>query len=308
MKQVYNTVSIEDFEMAFGEPLSPFVKEKIKTFNFNYLDLDSQESQKEIINTFKHIFGGIKKAGKHRVKEWDLGWGENRDHLSQSGSFADIIPRYFGKFPYVRWNQTLIKPQFRDFEYNMLQVLQYWLFEKYFQGLESVYEFGCGTGHNLLRVEEVNPTTQIYGLDWAQSSQETIELINKKFNKKFQSKKFNFFDLDKNFQIGNQSGVFTFAALEQSGSDYKKFIEYLIAQKPEICVHIEPIAELLDPDNNLMDFLSVKYFEERNYLNSFYNFLKEKESDGLIEIIQQQRTQIGSYYIDGYSVVVWRIK
>ena len=64
MKQTYNTVSVENFEQAFGEPLSPFVKEKIEGLNFNYLELDPQETQKETINTLKHIFGGIKKAGK----------------------------------------------------------------------------------------------------------------------------------------------------------------------------------------------------------------------------------------------------
>jgi hypothetical protein len=32
-----------------------------------------------------------------------------------------------------------------------------WVFEKYITNVDSVYEFGCGTGHNLLRVRDLFP-------------------------------------------------------------------------------------------------------------------------------------------------------
>ena len=106
--------------------------------------------------------------------------------------------------------------------------------------------------------------------------------------------------------LNEKSGVYTFAALEQTGENHLDFIHYLIENKPSICLHIEPIAELLSPDQNLLDYLSVEYFKKRNYLSNFYNNLKTLEKDGMIEIIFSSRSGIGSFYVDGYSVVVWR--
>ena len=66
------------------------------------------------------------------------------------------------------------------------------------------------------------------------------------------------------------------------------------------------MSELLD-DNNLIDSLSVKYFDKRKYLNGFLSHLNNLEKEGKIEIIKQQRIFSGSYFIEGHSLVVWKI-
>ena len=69
---------------------------------------------------------------------------------------------------------------------------------------------------------------------------------------------------------------------------------------------MEPISEVLD-ETELLQSLSIKYFQKRNYLSNFYNNLKKFEQNNQIEIIDVARTTIGSYYIEGYSLIIWRV-
>ena len=297
-------ITNKEIGTALQEPVSEFLKNKISEFDLQYEEIETAERERIFLETLRHIDSGLRKAGRHRSQEWVDGWAENRDEILSNF----IVPKYFGKYPYVRWMGRHIKPIAEGFEYNCAQILQYCLFENYLKETDYIYEFGCGTGHNLLRASEINPNAEIWGLDWAESSQQTIDRINKEFGKSFKCKKFDFFNIDDSFELGPNSGVYTFAALEQVGPDHVDFIDYLISQNPSICLHVEPIAELLQPKDSLEDFLSVKYFEERNYLNNFYNNLKNLEERGKIEILSAKRSNIGSFYIDGYSVVVWRPK
>ena len=106
------------------------------------------------------------------------------------------------------------------------------------------------------------------------------------------------------FLLPAGTGVLTVASLEQVGDRWRDFISYLIGQRPKICVHIEPVSELLD-SKILLDNLSIKYFEKRNYLNGFLTGLRELEESGKVIIHRAQRTGIGSLFIEGYSIVVW---
>ena len=72
-------------------------------------------------------------------------------------------------------------------------------------------------------------------------------------------------------------------------------------KSPDICVHLEPIDELLD-ETKLIDKLSIDYFRKRNYLNGFLPYLEELEKENKIEIITKQRIYSGSYFIEGHSL------
>ena len=302
-------ITVNDFERVFGEPVSDFLRSKIKALEFAYQEIPQSERDLLFLTVMKELQNSaVKKSGAHRIGDWQAGWGANRDEFNETCSYESLIPKYFGKFPYVRWCQDFIKPVNKDFEYNMAQVLQYWIFEKHFSELDNIYEFGCGTGHNLFRAEEVNPTASITGLDWADSSQKVIEDINRVYGRNFGCHNFDFFNIDEDYKLGQNSGVYTFAALEQVGESHEDFLNYLIQQNPKICVHIEPIGEMLNPENNFIDFLSVEYFKKRNYLDGFVRTLKDLQAHNKIEIISQQRSYIGSFFVDGYSIVIWRPK
>lgn len=303
------TITDKDFEEVFGEKLSPFLSSKINSCNLSYYELTNDERDNVILSIMQTLGSkDVQKSGPHRVNDWIKGWAENSNELSNTNNFNSLIPKYFGKFPYVRWKQQFVRPVNRSFEYNMAKILQYWVFEKHFADVNAIYEFGCGTGHNLFRAQEVNKKASIYGLDWAESSQDNIQKINELFDKNFGCHKFDFFNVDNEYKLEKNSGVYTFAALEQVGGSHVDFINYLIEQNPSVCVHVEPIGEMLNPRNSFVDYLSVAYFKKRNYLDGLSNTLLNMEAAGKIEILQQQRSFIGSLFVDGYSIVAWRPK
>ena len=109
-------------------------------------------------------------------------------------------------------------------------------------------------------------------LDWSESTTKIAERLKDNHHmKNIKSFKFDFFnpawDNIHEFPEENQSIVFSFASLEQIGSDFKKLYNFINEKiKPLYVVHLEPIGELL-PDNDLLSLLSKKYFLKRNYLN-----------------------------------------
>jgi hypothetical protein len=153
----------------------------------------------------------------------------------------------------------------------------------------------------------VNLDVELVIIYWAKSSQELIRQISEDTkDEKLWGKQFDFFNPDYDFDdVGDV--ICTIASLEQTGTNYDKFLDYLLFYKPKLCIHIEPIAELLDI-NNLLDYLSIEYFKKRNYLSGFLTRLRQLEKEGKIEIIRAQRTYIGSLFIEGYSVIVWKPK
>jgi hypothetical protein len=288
-------IDTTEFEKGINAKLDTRTYQKLRNCALSYEILSKTEYDKwlitiynELINLYDHPESC---AGPHRRFVWENGWENSIDS-------GNNIPGYFGKYPVVRWMRELIQPQNINFEYDIFTILQYWLFGRYMSTAKSIYEFGCGTGHNLPRVREINPTAIIYGLDWAESA---CELVIKNG---FKSHKFDMFQPD-DFILDQNSVVYTVASMEQLGDNFMKFVAYLLQQKPALVLHIEPIIELLDP-TNLLDYFSIQYCLFRNYLNGYLPYLKHLESKGKIEILQVQRTYIGSLFIDGYSVIVWR--
>ena len=248
------------------------------------------QTNKWIIEIIKALLVPLETSGEHRKEQWEKGWKQNLDENS-------IIPHYFGKYPVVRKNWVFIEAP-EGFEYEQLAKLENKVFTKYLKHAQSIVEVGCGTGHNLVRVRKINPHALITGVDWAESAVDSVRKLG------FKGATFDMFNPRHPF---NGDSIFTVAALEQTGDKFHKFIDYLIEQEPEICVHLEPIEELMDK-NNLLDFLQLEYMKKRRYLTGFLTYLRELEQNGKIEILEASRNGIGSLFIEGYSLVVWKPK
>ena len=248
----------------------------------------------------------IVQSGDHRLDEWEKGWAENLNLVVRHPEDTQsIIPRYFGKYDAIRWRGRFVRPVSPQFEYRSLAVILDWLFDKYLRDADVIYEFGCGTGYNLLRAREFNPRAVLWGLDWATSSQQIIkQLAQNGVDPDIHGKPFDYFDPDESFRLFPNSVVYTVASLEQVGTRWDRFVEYLLRNRPKLCIHIEPIAELLDP-GELIDCLSIEYFRKRNYLHGFLDGLRQIEMQGKAIIHRAQRSHIGSLFIEGYSIVVW---
>lgn len=93
--------------------------------------------------------------------------------------------------------------------------------------------------------------------------------------------------------------------MEQIGVNFKKYVNFLIKNKPKLVINIEPINELMDK-TLILDYLSVKYSQKRNYLEGYYSYLKTLEKKKSIKIIEVKKSHFGSLYINGYSIIVWK--
>lgn len=301
------SLSVEDFEQAFGEKLSPIVADRIRNYSFQYTCFSPEEQEELLIKIVQSLLDpDTIRAGDHRLDQWEMGWGENLDLMSNNPTDVKmIIPKYFEKYGAIRWCGRFIRPVSPHFEYLSLAVIQDWLFDKYLRDASAIYEFGCGTGYNLLRAREFNQSATLWGLDWTTASQKIIsQLAENGVDPDIHGHRFDYFNPDESFHIEPNGVIYTVASLEQVGARWDKFVEYILRSGPKLCIHIEPISELLDP-TKLIDYLSIEYFKKRNYLHGFLDGLRELESQGKVKLHRAQRTHIGSLFIEGYSVIVW---
>ena len=306
------SITAGDFAACFGEELSPRTRAVAEAGDFRFFELTPDERDvclRTIVEKF--VDPAFDRSGAHRIDKWERGWGENLAELQAASGTdfaATIRPKYFDKYDIVRFRGRFIKALASDFEYQMLRVILAWLFEKYLATAPTVYEFGCGTGHNLLWLREFNPGAKLVGLDWAVSSQEIIaEMVRRGILADAEGRRFDFFNPDKTLALEPDSAVYTVAALEQVGEESGKFLDYLLGQKPSVVVHVEPMAEFFDPQNPL-DALAITYYKKRNWLWGLLTNLRKLESEEKIEILEARRTHLGHLLTDGYSVVVWRPK
>lgn len=297
----------EDIAKLFNDKLSDYVKNKISEYKLVYSPLEKKEEEQVIIKIIDTLLDPfLIYSGPHRLKQWEKGWDQNLKKLTKEKTTDAVLPHYFGKHEINRLNQTFVKGVSPNYERNIFYVVVDYVFDKYLREFENIYEFGCGTGQNLLKAREVNPSANLYGLDWAKSSQKIIEkMISINLVKNIKGINFDLFKPDKKIKILDNSAVYTLGSLEQVGHDYKAFISYLLKNKPAICINIEPIAEVLDA-NKLIDNLAIKYFRKRNYLNGYLDYLKKLEKQNKITITEIKRTYIGSMFAECYSVIVWK--
>jgi len=308
-----NKLTLKDFARLFGTTVKDIPEDcraLISKTNFSYRKLGQKERDQVMLGVLKKIeSGNFSIAGKKKRRLWEKGWGDILKNFIKSGyDIKELAPHYDARpARYARLDRDYIAPKDPMFEMKWLKIFRIWLFRKYFKKFDNIYEFGCGTGQNLAVLARLFPEKKLIGTEWVEPSVKIIKLLAKKYNYNMDGQLFDMFSPAKNFKILPNSAVLTRAALEQIGPDFDKFLNFLLKQSPALCVHTEPTVELYD-ENNLVDYLAIKFQRRRNYLDGFLNRLKELEKEGKIEIIKIHRITIGSLPLDPYSYVVWRPK
>jgi len=260
-----------------------------------YEELTAEERDAYILEIIELLLhGDLPVAGERRLPEWEAGW-------SKALEDGQLIPRYHGKHKLLHWKQRIVRPLVPDLDYYIHCLIVDWAVATYLSHVDAIYDFGCGTADHLLRIRRYSDT-RLVGLDWAQASQDIISQIEG-----IEGRNFNFYEPDHSLDFPPNSGVLTVAALEQVGERFEPFLQFLLEKRPAICVHVEPIDELMDQDN-LIDMLSVWYCRKRNYLRGFLTRLRQLRDAGKVDILLERRTYTGSYYIEGHSLVVWSPK
>ena len=289
------------------------VKEIFKDFpspEFRYRNLEKSEIDKIILivlNKLEEV--DLPKSGVNDASRWEKGWGEVLEKVKNSGiSIRLLQPQYF-HYNFMRLDGSYIEVPDGSFEFDFYTTIRRVLFRKYFTGFRNIIEFGCGTGTNLAILSEIFPEASLVGCDWASSSQEILKIMAKELKAKVHGVRMNMLTLEgsENIEIDSQTAVITMHAMEQLGSAFKPFLDYILGKRPRLIFHVEPVFELYNPDK-LFDELAVKYHEKRNYLKGYLPALKKLEGEGKIEILEIRRLFFGSLFHEGYSLIVWKMK
>lgn len=299
-------LTYRDFEKLWGTSLTPAAINEIEQMDFEYESMDISDENTLIAEIREEILQNkFVKAGQSREASWEKGWDENLQNFIKSRNIDDLIPKYFGKSTINRLGQHFIRAKNQNFDLNMLRAIEARVFTQYLSEQKNIYEFGCGTGHNLLFLRKINSHCALVGLDWANSSQETLSLLSQTLaDENMYGKNFDYFSPDLNFKLKPSSAVFTVASLEQIGNRHGPFLDYLMENKPSIVVHIEPFRDLLD-DKNPVDLTSIEYMKQRNYIEGYCDAIFALQRNNEAQVHLFERTFIGSKYVDGYTILVW---
>ena len=298
-------ITSTELEQVLQTTFSSKLRAEVENTDLRYSVLTAQERDAAVLQIVEELLRPKSAAGEHRRTDWEHGWAENLEAFRQTGDTASLIPKYHGKHTLVRWRQNIIRPLSPTFDYHIHRILIDWAFDTFLSRMNAICEFGCGPGYHLIRARQWNPEAQLIGLDWSSSSQQILNEVSRSSGDgKLHGRRFDFFHPDDSFSFPPDTGIYTVAALEQVGEAFEPFLNFLLSKKPRICVHFEPIDELMDP-TSLVDRLSVLYCRKRNYLKGFLSRLMALADQGRIEIFHQQRTYSGSLFLEGHSLVVW---
>jgi len=305
-------LSCKDFAALFGateQEVRIYCRDLIAESDFRYRKLEKRERDAIILQVLKHIESGkMIRTGEHRRSDWEKGWAENlREFIDSGYSIEKLTPKYFEKKLPIRLERDYVIPISKDFLLNGVKVFRSWLFQRYLQNVDTVYEFGCGSAQHLAFLASLYPQKKLYGYDWARNSQRIIRLLVRRYGWSIQGGYFDFFNPDKTLKIKPRSAILTFGSLEQVGKDHGSFLKFLIKQSPALCIHVEGLKELYNQDY-LLDYLALKYHNRRNYLSGYLTRLQELEKEGKIRIIKVHRQLFGNLFDDPHSYVIWKPK
>lgn len=311
MSDEMNSISksdIDDF-LSFTEDNKENYRslDMLSRYDLSYRQCTMEEEIGEILLQLKRIKSDTQIVGTaERTNIWENGWSENLDKFEQTGSIDALAPLYFRKGCPSRLRSHFVYPSDYLFDYHLEKVLKGCLFEKFITHYDNVYEFGCGTCADLYDLHMLFPEKNLYARDLTKAAVEIATMLKDKFDVNIvDACQFDFTKPDSNMHIERNSAVYTFSALEQIDDKYGLFIQYLIDEKPDVVVHLEPMNEVYD-DNNIVDWCAKEFHEKRHYLNNFLTYMRELEDENIIEIVYFRRTKVGGWNHESNTVLVWR--
>jgi hypothetical protein len=279
-------------------------RRRIAERNFSHRVLAGSERDAVLLQAIAALDADLPVSGPARIDAWERGWGDICARFEASGGDPEALwPHYF-RPGVMRLRGEYVRPTDPYFERHFVAVLLAWLAHTVLHEASVVYEFGCGPGHNLVDLARLLPAARLVGLDWATASQRVVARLGEVLERDVTARRFDMFEPDPTLRVEPGSAVLTVGSMEQLGTRFGAFLEFLRTSDAAICVHVEPLHELYDADH-LLDALAARYAEKRGYLRGFLPRLRELEAAGEIEIRHVQR-HLGSQFHDGWGTVAWR--
>jgi len=298
-------IGLEKFNELVGESVtSKKIANHLFDCDMRYEIFTQEEKEDHIIRILEDIKSNhFSPPGKDK---WKSGWEQNLEEYKNSNDLKDLVPKYRGIDTICRMDGEFVKPQSETFETDLYTAFHQWTAVTYFEYCDHIFEFGCGTGINLKTFADRYPQKYLHGLDWVQPSVDSVNLLGTNESIRARGHLFNMFEPDYTLDVPEKSAFYTFHALEQLGENYNPFLDFILAKKPKIIVHFEPIVEFY----NIMDafdYTAVKFHNLRKYLKGYYKALEDLQKTGKIRILKSYRNRFGSYYQESSAIVVWEI-
>lgn len=302
-------ISLDDFLRIFNckpDELPEQFSSRLSQINTRYREATAEEFEEYILYVLKLINSpGITRTLEENLKVWEKGWKESLGSIiSDKISLGNLKPKYFRKSKFFRYNKKLVIVDNPDVEYDLFTMARLLIFTKYLSSSNDIYEFGCGSCQNLMMLSEMFPFKKLYGLDWANASVKIAKLLAKSRNLNIESTVFDMMNPSPHVVLKPHSAVFTIHSLEQLGSQHEKLLSFIIAARPSVVLHYEPIVEFYEQDN-LLDYLAILYSQKRNYLSGFWTALCDLQKQNKIKILESRRPFLGGV-IHEASLIIWK--
>ncbi|MGD2095819.1 MAG: class I SAM-dependent methyltransferase [Phycisphaerales bacterium] len=309
-EDMYNELTLEDFASSFGTTIDDIdddCRKLIAESDFRYRIPEGKEHDNIILDVLKKIDSDQQIVGaKERSDVWEKGWAENlKEFIDSDYDLNKLVPKFIRPSQIIRLNQNYAIPADPNFELDYFSVFRLWIFKKYLKDFDAIYDFGCGTGFNLTVLGKLFPEKRLYGLDFVPSSRDLVNKLGQVCCWNLTGHTFDMRLPDENLKIADNSAILTNGAIEQLAGDFEAFLQFLLKRSPALCIHVEPTIELYDEDN-LVDYLAVKFHRKRGYTQGFLPRLQQLRDQGKIEIIKIKRLFFGSLFMEGYNLIIWK--
>lgn len=304
---IVNTHILSKLFNTSSKEINNYCKNELKKkIIFRYLKGEEKESAIiKILNKISEDKQII--ASKGRKKKWHDGWNEALRSYSKTIDKKFLVPKFYTarENKIFRLGGELVRVNNPMFEVNMVNIFRNWYFKKYFSNAENIYEFGAGTGHNLVELSKIFPKKNLYGSDFVKTSVNLLKLIAQKYKINLKAFQFDMGKPNIKYKILKKSAIYTSGALEQLSGNIYKFINYILIQKPKIVIHVEPAADFYNT-SKLVDYLGNLFQSKRKYTDNLLTYLKKLEKNKKIKIIKVCKSPFGSLMMEGYNLIVWK--
>ena len=169
-------------------------------------------------------------------------------------------------------------------------------------------ELGCGYGSVILGLARKASFQDIpyFAADFTRTGPELAELIGRQESITLITGRA---DLRSNpvteMDLPPGSIIYTAYAAQYVEPLGSAFVDGLIALKPKVVVHVEPVFEHCDPAT-LLGLLRQRYIQANGYNRNLSTILHDHERQGSLEIIHESVPGFGPNPLLAASVIAWR--
>ena len=239
--------------------------------------------------------------------DWQDDWFNVLHNLQTNDDNVKSIirPKWFRESAFVNIQNclSLTKTPYVDWEYQL--ITRQMLFYTHLKDIENICEFGSGSGTNFYLINEILQDKSFILSDISVTSLKIIEELKRKLNRNNLTYSNIDIEQDIDLQLPDNTAVITTSVLEQIGDNYKNFINFILKEKPQIVINVEPIVELLHSKDGFDNVMNL-YCEKRKYLAGYLTELEKLEKQKKIKIIMKKRTMVSGTFIEN-SVLIWKV-